>query len=111
MKARRLVAEPTSSATQTINQAARERMGEYKPLSFVTSHSSSSNGGVSSPLKDDYLVSSAPGFLHFPLVAAYKTQFTVAQSPEGQRSGCNRDSILVGTILCYNSIVLAPHLP
>ena len=35
MKARRFVTRPTSSSTQTINETARERMGEYKPLTFA----------------------------------------------------------------------------
>ena len=34
MKARGFEARRTSSSTQTVNQTARERMGEYKPLTF-----------------------------------------------------------------------------
>ena len=55
LKARSFKAGPTSSSTQTINQMARERMGEYKPLTFhealLLVIRAPSNGGVSSPLK------------------------------------------------------------
>ena len=108
------IATPIATYTQTINQTARERMGEYQPLTFLEVFWLAMRAPATVACVHHWRPTSllCTGLPSFPSITAYKTETTVAQNLEGRRSSCSRHQILLGTItISCNSINHPPVIP